>query len=166
MAILSNNALDFISNSVEQTIRLGIRLGELMQAGDLVRLNGQMGAGKTAFVRGLGRGWGTAVRVTSPTYAIVNVYPRTLDGVNLYHVDGYRLQGEADVFSTGLEDLLDEEAAFVVEWPQNLGAILPESGLTINWRYVSETRRGLHFSAQGERAQTLLAAFRKSAFGI
>jgi tRNA threonylcarbamoyladenosine biosynthesis protein TsaE len=67
MAILDKWTIDFVSSSVEQTLRLGVRLGELLQPGDLLCLSGELGAGKTVMARGVGRGWGTAVRITSPT---------------------------------------------------------------------------------------------------
>ncbi|HEX6386596.1 MAG TPA: tRNA (adenosine(37)-N6)-threonylcarbamoyltransferase complex ATPase subunit type 1 TsaE, partial [Anaerolineae bacterium] len=80
MAILDKWTLDFVSNSVEQTVRLGVRLGELLQGRDLLCLSGELGVGKTALARGVGRGWGTALRVTSPTFVLVNEYPRVSDG--------------------------------------------------------------------------------------
>ncbi len=97
MAILDERTLDFTSSSAAQTERLGLRLGELLRPGDVLLLSGELGAGKTMLARGIGRGWGTAVRVTSPSYVIVNEYPRLRDGQTLYHVDGYRLESEADI---------------------------------------------------------------------
>ena len=70
MPILNEWTLDFISNSVAQTERLGARLGQLLQVGDLICLSGELGAGKTAMARGIGRGWGTTLRVTSPYFYI------------------------------------------------------------------------------------------------
>ena len=91
MAILDRWTIDFVSSSVEQTTRLGVRLGELLQIHDLVCLSGDLGAGKTALARGIGRGWGSGLRVTSPTFTLVNEYPRLADGRVLYHIDCYRL---------------------------------------------------------------------------
>ena len=166
MAILRNNALDFISNSVNQTDNLGIRLGELLKSGDLVCLYGDLGAGKTALARGIGRGWGTAMRVTSPTYTLVNEYPRVKDNLTLYHLDCYRLENSAEIFTSGIDDILDSPGAFMIEWPQRIDDLLEADRLSIHLRYVNEFKRGMRIEADGERSQKLLEAFRKSAFGI
>lgn len=166
MAILDRWTIDFVSSSVEQTIRLGVRLGELVQIHDLLCLSGELGAGKTALARGIGRGWGTGLRVTSPTYTLVNEYPRLADGRILYHVDCYRLEKTADYLTVGLEDVLDGQGAVMVEWPERIEAILPKDRLWIAMSYVSETRRKLRITASAERSIELLEAFKKSAFGI
>lgn len=166
MAILDQWTLDFVSNGEDQTLRLGVRLGELLQPGDLVCLAGDLGAGKTAVARGVGRGWGSSLRVTSPTFTIVNEYPRLHDGRVLYHMDCYRLQSEADVLTTGFEDILDSDGAIMIEWPERVVKWLPEDRLWIDLDYVSETRRRLHIRATGDRSQQLLADFKQSAFGI
>jgi tRNA threonylcarbamoyladenosine biosynthesis protein TsaE len=72
VAILDEKTLDFVSISYEQTVRLGVRLGELLFPGDLICLAGDLGSGKTALAQGIGRGWGTTCRITSPTFTIVN----------------------------------------------------------------------------------------------
>ncbi len=166
MAILNEKTVDFTSNSVEQTVRLGIRLGELLQPHDLLCLSGELGAGKTALCRGIGRGWGTTLRVTSPTFTIVNEYPRSKDGRILYHVDCYRLASEADAETVALEDILDGEGAVVMEWPERIQSFLPTDSLWISLTYLSDTRRTLRFEASGERAADLLKQFKKSAFGV
>ncbi|VAW31269.1 tRNA threonylcarbamoyladenosine biosynthesis protein TsaE [hydrothermal vent metagenome] len=166
MAILDRWTIDFISSSVEQTTRLGVRLGELLQIHDLICLAGELGAGKTALARGVGRGWGTGLRVTSPTYTLVNEYPRLADGRILYHVDCYRLEETAAWQTVGLEDVLDGQGAVMVEWPERIEAILPNDRLWIALSYVSETRRKLRITAKGERSVELFEAFKKSAFGV
>jgi tRNA threonylcarbamoyladenosine biosynthesis protein TsaE len=166
MPILDRWTLDFISSSLEQTVRLGVRLGELLQPGDVVCLYGDLGAGKTAVARGMGRGWGTGLRVTSPTFTLVNEYPRLKDGRILYHVDCYRLESAADVWTVGLEDILDDRQTIMIEWPERLAALLPTDRLEIHLAYLNETRRSLRFSATGPRAASLLADFKQSAFGV
>lgn len=165
MAILTDDSLDFVSNSEEQTVRLGIRLGELLQPPDMLCLTGDLGAGKTVLARGVARGWGTASRVTSPTYTLVHEYPRALDGCILYHIDCYRLHDSADIITAGLEDILLAAAVFLIEWPERIRAFLPPDHLWIELRHVSETRRGLRVTAHGPRAQQRLKEFRLSAFG-
>jgi tRNA threonylcarbamoyladenosine biosynthesis protein TsaE len=143
-----------------------VRLGELLQVHDLVCLSGELGAGKTALARGIGRGWGTGLRVTSPTFTLVNEYPRLADGRILYHVDCYRLEETADQISAGLEDVLDGSGAVMIEWPERIETILPEDRLWVGLSYVSETRRKLHMTATGDRSAELLEDFKKSAFGV
>lgn len=166
MAILDPWTLDFVSNGVEQTVRLGVRLGELLQPHDIVCLSGELGAGKTAFARGVGRGWGSSIRVTSPTFTLVNEYPRLSDGHILYHLDCYRLNSTGDVVTAGIEDILEGNGAIMIEWPERLEAWLPADLLWISLSYVSETRRKLHIKGNGEQSQRLLEAFKKSAFGV
>ena len=166
MAILDRWTIDFVSSSVEQTTRLGVRLGELLEVHDLLCLSGELGAGKTVLARGIGRGWGTGLRVTSPTFTLINEYPRLADGRILYHVDCYRLEKTADQLTVGLEDVLYGTGAVMVEWPERIEAMLPEDRLWIGLSYVSETRRKLHINATGDRSAELLEDFKKSAFGV
>ena len=166
MAIVDEHTLDFISTSEEQTVRLGVRLGELLQIGDLICLAGELGSGKTAMARGIGRGWGAGLPVTSPSYTLVNEYPRLRDGRLLYHVDCYRLEEEAHVVTAGIEDILDDGGVIMVEWPERIDDLLPEDRLWIELRYISDTRRGLRMNAIGDRPAKLLRQFRQSAFGV
>jgi len=166
MAILDEKTLDFISSSFEQTVRLGVRLGELLDEGHFICLSGEMGTGKTALARGIGRGWGASLRVTSPSYVIVNQYPRLSDGLILNHIDCYRLESEAGVVTSGLEDILNSGGAIMVEWPERIEYLLPENRLNIELRHISETRRGLRFRADDEKHSELLREFRQSAFGV
>ncbi|HOU40093.1 MAG TPA: tRNA (adenosine(37)-N6)-threonylcarbamoyltransferase complex ATPase subunit type 1 TsaE [Promineifilum sp.] len=166
MAILDDRTLDFVSTSPAQTERLGIRLGELLEPGDIVCLAGELGAGKTTLARGIGRGWGTPLRVTSPTFILVNEYPRPRDGATLYHLDCYRLERAGDIATVGLEDLFDSDATVMIEWPEHILALLPADRLWIALSYDSPTRRRLRLNAGGPRATDLLADFRKNAFGV
>ncbi|NJN55892.1 MAG: tRNA (adenosine(37)-N6)-threonylcarbamoyltransferase complex ATPase subunit type 1 TsaE [Anaerolineae bacterium] len=162
MAILDPWTVDFVSSSEEQTVRLGVRLGELLQPGDLLCLSGDLGAGKTALARGVGRGWGATVRVTSPTYVVVNEYPRLHDGRILYHLDCYRLNSVGDVFTAGLEDILSGQQAVMVEWPERIEKWLSPDCLWVSLEYVSETRRKMQIKAEGERAQNYWTNLRRA----
>lgn len=166
MPILDNQTLDFFSNSAVQTERLGVRLGELLQPSDLVCLSGELGAGKTCMARGISRGWGAMRSATSPTFTILNEYRRASDGLPLFHLDCYRLQGPADALHIGLDDILDRPGAIMIEWPERIGAALPAERLWIALRWVANTKRGLCFEAEGERFLELLNDFRHSAFGV
>lgn len=151
MAILDEKTLDFISSSYEQTVRLGVRLGELLAPGDLICLRGDLGSGKTAFAQGIGRGWGTTYRITSPSYTLVNEYPRLGDGRILYHIDCYRLETEGDVITAGLEDIVDHDHTLMIEWPDHIEYLLPPDRFMIDLRFIDETRRGMRIRAEGER---------------
>src|SRR5258706_9835 len=90
--ILKEGQLDISSHSAEQTQRLGARLGSLLQVGDIICLSGDMGAGKTVFSAGIGRGWGAKTPLTSPTFNLVHDHTRDADSQHLYHLDCYRLE--------------------------------------------------------------------------
>lgn len=171
MAILNEHTVDFISNGMEQTVRLGTRLGQLLQPYDLVCLSGDLGAGKTVLARGVARGWGSLARVTSPTFTLVNMYPRELDGRSLYHLDAYRLNSDGEIITTGLDDIVDTigvvaDGAVLIEWPEQVARFLPKDRLWVTLTHLDETRRQLRFEATGERSSFLLDAFKKKAFGI
>lgn len=166
MAILDKWTLDFVSSHVDQTVRLGVRLGELLQAHDVLCLSGELGAGKTVLARGVGRGWGSAARVTSPSFTLVNQYPRARDGRILYHIDCYRLENITDASTVGLDDIFDSGGAVMIEWPERIESWLPEDRLWITLGYLSETRRNLRIKADGERSKWLFEAFKRSAFGV
>jgi len=97
--ILHRNALEIISRSAEQTRRVGMRLGALLQPGDVICLIGDLGSGKTTFVQGVAAGWGSLDPVSSPTFVIVNLY-RRLDNSQLFHLDAYRLSGPAEAMTS------------------------------------------------------------------
>lgn len=166
MAILTDQSLDFISSSMQQTMRLGVRLGELLEPYDALCLTGELGSGKTVLARGVGRGWGTAIRVTSPTFTIVNQYPRMHDNRVLFHIDCYRLESDGDVISAGIEDILLMEGAFIIEWAEHILDWLPADRLQVEMSHMDETRRKMRFTATGDRSTELLKGFRLSAFGV
>ena len=164
MPILDERTLEFLSHSPEQSQRLGVRLGEITQSGALYCLSGDLGSGKTTLAKGIARGWGALDRVTSPSFVFINEYRRA-DSARLYHFDAYRLDGAVDAAFIGLTDLLDSQAPILIEWPERVGALLPEKLLWIRLHWVDESRRNLQFEARGPRYERLLRQFRKSAFG-
>jgi len=164
--ILDQNTVDFISHSPEQTQRLGVRLGELLQAGDLICLEGDLGSGKTCLVQGIGRGWGVAERLISPTFTLVHEYRRPRDGLYFYHIDLYRVNSSQELYSLGLDEYLDDsEAVAAIEWAEHARGTLPPERLWVTLRHIDSTRRGLLFSAQGPRYEVCLQTFRRRAFG-
>lgn len=110
--------MTYVTNSPAETEALGQRLAETLQPGDVIAYTGDLGAGKTAFTRGLARGLGITERITSPTFTIVNEY---LGGrLPLFHFDMYRLSSEEDLFDIGWEDYLDRGGLCVVEWSERV----------------------------------------------
>ena len=110
------------SSGPERSIALGTELGGLLQAGDVICLSGELGAGKTIFSRGIGAGWGATIALTSPTYNLVHEHQRHQDDARLYHLDLYRIDGAKDAETLGLDDLLESDAAVILEWPERIQA--------------------------------------------
>ncbi|MEO0560574.1 MAG: tRNA (adenosine(37)-N6)-threonylcarbamoyltransferase complex ATPase subunit type 1 TsaE [Chloroflexota bacterium] len=165
MPIIRDGELYIISHSPEQTARLGARLGALLRPGDIVCLTGEMGAGKTLFSSGVGRGWGAQHRLTSPTYTLVHQHERDADDTLLYHLDCYRLEREADVEMLGLDDMLDDDAVLLIEWAVKIANLLPPECLWIHIRLHEVTRRKMLFEGQGDHYRELIEAFRAQTFG-
>jgi tRNA threonylcarbamoyladenosine biosynthesis protein TsaE len=163
MPILDSHSLEIISRSTEQTRRVGMRLGALLQAGNLVALVGELGSGKTTLVQGIAAGWGSLDPVTSPTFVLVNVY-RHPDGICLYHLDAYRLSGPTEAIDLDLDAMLDQ-GPMVVEWAERVQAALPTEGLWVHLNYIDEVQRDLVFSGRGQYYEALLANFRKRVYG-
>jgi tRNA threonylcarbamoyladenosine biosynthesis protein TsaE len=168
MPILKDGELDIISNNAEQTHRLGVRLGGLLQAGDIVCLSGDMGAGKTVFSAGIGIGWGAQNPLTSPTYNLVHEHRRDKDKQRLYHLDCYRLNGNAaDVDSIGFDDLVaDPRGVMVIEWPERIQSVLPKNRLWVQVRILDVNRRNFIFEGTSKRYEELIEKFRTATFGV
>jgi tRNA threonylcarbamoyladenosine biosynthesis protein TsaE len=161
--ILDPHTVEFTSRSPEQTRRLGVRLGSLLQSGDLVCLSGDLGSGKTTLVQGIAQGWGSLDQVSSPTFVIINDYRRP-DGVVLHHMDAYRMSGPDEAEDLDLTYLI-ETGAMVIEWPERIAVVLPVNRLWVDMRWMADEQRGLVFTVHGERYTKLLADFRHKVFG-
>ena len=130
--------MEFLTNSPEETERVGAALGKILNPGTVLAYRGDLGAGKTAFTRGLARGLGYAEPVTSPTYTIVNEY---LGGrLPLFHFDMYRLASSDDLWDIGWEDYLDRNGIAAVEWSENISDAL-EDAIVITIHKTGETSR-------------------------
>jgi tRNA threonylcarbamoyladenosine biosynthesis protein TsaE len=165
MPILDLNVVEFVSGSPAQTARLGERLGKLLQGGEVICLEGQLGAGKTCFAQGVGRGWGATDSLTSPTFTLIHELRRERDRARLYHVDLYRLESEREAWLLGLSDLMDTSASVLIEWPERARSLLPPDRLWLKLVLVDDTRRHLTFTASDLVHERLLAALKKDAFG-
>ncbi|WP_119072336.1 tRNA (adenosine(37)-N6)-threonylcarbamoyltransferase complex ATPase subunit type 1 TsaE [Aggregatilinea lenta] len=165
MSVPASITLEIESLNVEETEALGAALGAQLDPGDVVCLEGDLGAGKTALVRGVGRGWGVLERVTSPTFTLVHEHRRTQDDRVLYHVDCYRLERAADAWSLGLEEMLHSTDNVVLEWPERVAEMLPDGRLWIEFEIGDDTRRTLRVSASEDRYAHLIEALRSRVAG-
>ena len=163
MPILDAHTFEFFSRSPEQTRRLGIRLGALLQPGDLVCLQGDLGAGKTTLVQGVAQGWGALDAVSSPTFVLVNAYRRP-DSGQLFHFDAYRVDSLGEAEELDMDNLLSQ-GPLVVEWPERVEPILPVERLWAWLEYESEEHRAMRFSACGKRYESLLDKLRQNIYG-
>ena len=159
MPIIDEHTLDFFSRSPEQTRRMGMRLGGLLQTGDTICLAGDLGAGKTTLVQGIAKGWGSLDPVSSPTFIIVNVYRRT-DGVTLSHLDTYRLFNAAEAEDLDLQPMM-ENGPVLIEWPERIQEILPKDRLWVSLRWLADEQRGLLFKGSGTRSLELVHKLKK-----
>lgn len=150
------HSLELISQNAEHTRRLGERVGQALQPGDVLCLQGDLGAGKTTFVQGLARGWDSLDEVSSPTFILVNVYRRD-DGSQLFHMDAYRLDSPAEAEQLDLDSML-ADGALLIEWPERLGGLVPAEHLWLHITHMDNEQRTLRFTAHGPRATALLAA--------
>ena len=143
----------FETNSPAQTEAIGAALGKIIEPGTVIAYRGDLGAGKTAFTRGLAKGLGCTEIVTSPTYTIVNEY---LGGrIPLFHFDMYRLRSSDDLFDIGWEDYLDRGGVCAVEWSENVDDAM-EDALYITIEKLGEDARRITIEGGGDLADLSL----------
>ena len=128
--------MKYLSSSVEETIKIGKAYAETLKGGDVVLLKGEMGAGKTAFTKGVALGLGITDIITSPTFAYMNDY----DG-KLYHYDCYRLNSGEDAEALGLTDYFYANGVCLIEWSQNISSVLPSNTKEVIIKKVSDKKR-------------------------
>lgn len=130
--------IEIISTSCEQTEQLGKKLAKTLSGAEIIAMFGDLGAGKTAFTRGLCRGLNVTSNVCSPTFTIVNEYAGDF---RVYHFDMYRVNTLDDLYSTGYFDYLDS-GILVIEWSENIEDVLPENAIRLTIQYgESENER-------------------------
>ena len=143
--------MEFITNSPEETEALGQRLAKCLTPGVILAYRGDLGAGKTAFTRGLARGLGCRELVTSPTYTIVNEY---LGGrLPLFHFDMYRLHSSDDLFDIGWDDYLERGGICAVDWSENVADAM-EDPVTVTIEKLGETSRLITIEGSENHALT------------
>ncbi len=135
----------FISNSVENTIELGSKIGALLNPGDVILLTGDLGAGKTHIAKGVGKALGVKRIINSPTFTIVKEYSG--NNVKFYHLDLYRLDGLNNDFD--LEEYIESDGICVIEWPHQIEEILPKEYLNIKLLRLDDNQRKIEIEGIG-----------------
>jgi len=162
MPILEANAFEFFSRSPDQTRRVGMRIGALLKPGDVVCLDGDLGAGKTTLVQGMAAGWGSTDAVSSPTFVLVNIYRRP-GKERFAHLDAYRLSGAIEAMDLDVDALLTQ-GPLVVEWAQKIIQSMPEAHLLIKMSHLQEEHRRMKFIAHGKHYEDLLSSLQENIY--
>ena len=144
------------TQSPEETVALGRRIGRAARAGDCLALVGELGSGKTHFAKGVAEGLGAAAarEVTSPTFVLCREY---LDGrLPFYHLDAYRLAGARDLEGIGAEEMLAGDGVAALEWADRAPEVLPKDHLEIRFEVTGDSSRRLTFTSHGPRSAVFL----------
>jgi tRNA threonylcarbamoyladenosine biosynthesis protein TsaE len=158
--------LDLVTRGPEETRAVGEALAAVVEAGDVVSLTGDLGAGKTTLVQGLCRGLGVVEPVLSPTFTLVREYEGRL---HVYHVDVYRLDRLQEVVDLGFQEILESGGLVLVEWGDAVESLLPESHLQVELtippededvRYLAVATRGPGWAGRRARVEEALAPWR------
>lgn len=145
----------FTTRSFEETQKLGERFAQKLRLGDVVCLYGELGSGKTTFVKGIAKGLGIQSRIISPTFVLIRQHKirskyKVLRIKYLYHVDLYRIDNGENTKDLGLEDLFEDESAIVViEWAHKLGNLMPKQRWNVQFEFEGESRRKIYFKREG-----------------
>jgi len=154
MSILESKTAKIVSRGPEQTRAFAAQLGTVLQKGDVICLQGDLGAGKTTFVQGVAKGWGSLDPVSSPTFILVNEY-RGIDRDRLFHMDAYRLDSTPEAEELDLDSML-ADGPLLIEWPEHLEGIIPAQRLWIRFTYAGDEEREMQWIAAGQRYERLL----------
>jgi tRNA threonylcarbamoyladenosine biosynthesis protein TsaE len=132
--------MQFISKSQQETFEFGQKIGKMLKGGEVITLDGELGAGKTVFTKGLANSLGITDEITSPTFTILNIYENS--PLTLYHYDAYRLKSGEEAYGSGLTDYLcARDGVCVIEWAQNIASALPKKIIKIQINYLNATER-------------------------
>ncbi|GAW92512.1 tRNA (adenosine(37)-N6)-threonylcarbamoyltransferase complex ATPase subunit type 1 TsaE [Calderihabitans maritimus] len=153
--------LQIVTDSTEATVKLGEKLGKCLWKGAVICLIGDLGTGKTTFVKGLARGLGVEEPVTSPTFTLINQYQGKFA---VCHLDVYRLEDPEEIFELGLEDCFQTEKVIIIEWAEKILDLLTGEYLLVEIRRADsneEDKRLLVFQPRGSRFYQLLEEWEK-----
>ena len=135
--------MEIITNSEAETILEGKKLGQSLTPGAVVALYGELGAGKTAFTKGLAEGLGISMSISSPTFTIVNEY---YGEIPLFHFDMYRLETENELYDIGWDDYLERGGVCAVEWSEKVPNAFPPETIYVKLEDISDNKRRLEIS--------------------
>jgi tRNA threonylcarbamoyladenosine biosynthesis protein TsaE len=152
------------TKSTSETVRIGKSMGSLLRPGDVVALVGELGTGKTQFIKGLaeGVGVGKPTYISSPSFTLINEYPGK---VPFYHIDLFRLESEKEAEELGLEEYFQGEGITAIEWADKIPSLLPEENLWIHIHYTGENTRSLEIIGKGKQYEELVNKL-SSEFGV
>lgn len=145
-------------------------LGRTLERGTLILLGGMIGAGKTTFAQGIGRGLRVTSDMLSPTFTLVSEH----DGLDtedrplrIYHIDLYRVEDSGDLFSFGIEEYLDDpDSVTVIEWPERARAVLPDEHILVDLGDIADTKRRITFEPRGERYRPTIEGLKREVAGV
>jgi tRNA threonylcarbamoyladenosine biosynthesis protein TsaE len=149
------------TKGTSETIRIGKTIGSLLRPGDVVALVGELGTGKTQFIKGLaeGVGVGKPTYISSPSFTLINEY---LGRVPFYHIDLFRLESEREAEELGLEEYFQGEGITAIEWADKIPSLLPKETLWTHIHYTGENTRSIEFDPRGKRYADLMKKFKIS----
>jgi tRNA threonylcarbamoyladenosine biosynthesis protein TsaE len=153
------------SKSTSGTIQIGKSIGSLLLPGDVVALVGELGTGKTQFIKGLavGVGIGKPTYISSPSFTLINEYKGKIP---FYHIDLFRLRAEKEAEDLGLEEYFQSEGITAIEWADRIPSLLPREMLWIQISYTGKNTRSLEIIGKGKRYEELINRLRISDYGL
>jgi len=147
--------MNFITNTVEETIELGKKIGRNLKPGDIICIDGDLGSGKTHLTKGIALGLDIDEYITSPTFNIVNEYEGR---IKLYHFDVYRVNDPDEIAAIGFDEYIFSDAVSVIEWSDYIKELIPDEHIQINISNDSETRRSINIQFFGKRYDNIKEA--------
>ena len=146
---------EFLTHSADETTELGRRLAGELSPPKLVVLRGELGAGKTTLIKGIAEGFKAASQenVTSPTFTLIHEYRGP--GVNVYHVDLYRVDTQRELDTLGLDDLFDENSVVLIEWGEKFSRLLRERDVEIAIERLAENDRKIVVATEAQRQRNI-----------
>ncbi len=151
--------MEIILKDLEETEKFGIRLGSLLKKGDILCLNGDLGAGKTTMTKSIGLGLGVEEYITSPTFALINQYSGRFP---VYHFDVYRLENAHELYDLGFDDYFYGGGVCIIEWAYKIDKLIPKERIVIDIEKGSDDKeRILKLSGYGKRFEELVKELSK-----
>lgn len=141
------------TNSADETVGLGERLGKRLRPGDVVALTGELGAGKTTLTRGIAQGLGVEADIHSPTFTLIHEHPGPTP---LYHVDLYRINRPEEAEDIGIEEYIHGDGVTVIEWAEKIMPLLPEDALRIELRMTGDDAREIKLETASARLKAIV----------